>query len=133
MILHKKLNQAHRPCKSSLNYNYGQCIDQSIITKAGCQPHWRLFTVDGVTTCDNVSMVNKYQRIIGNISLNMDRDEIFEATKCLVPCTYFEYKVHIILRISAFVHSLSYYVCNFHFNSYQKTPYLFRWRMSIRV
>ena len=96
VILHKKLNQAHRPCKSSLNYNYGQCIHQSIITKAGCQPHWRLFTVDGVPTCDNVSMVNKYQRIIGNISLNMDRDEIFEATKCLVPCTYLEYKVHII-------------------------------------
>ena len=49
--------------------------------------------MDGLPTCNNTSMVNDYQNVFANVSLKMDTDEILEATKCLLPCSFLEYKV----------------------------------------
>ena len=88
-----KLNQANRPCEPSMDYNYGECLHQSIIMKAGCQPHWRLFSVDGMPTCDNISMLNEFEMQMINMKLGMDNEDILRETKCLLPCRFFEYKV----------------------------------------
>ena len=98
--MHKKLNQAHRPCHQSPSYNYGQCLHKAAMIKAGCQPHWRLYSVEGLPICDNVSMVNTYQDVMGSMQLNMDSDELYQETDCLMPCTYLEYKVKLIFSIT---------------------------------
>ena len=90
---YKKLNQDGRPCNPTPEYNFGKCLHKSISMNAGCQPHWRLFSVDGMPTCDNATMLRDLSLIWANMSLNMDRDDIHQATKCLVPCTFLDYKV----------------------------------------
>ena len=62
---------------------------------AGCQPHWRLFTVEGAPICQNATMLKRYARIFWNIAYNMDSDDVFQATNCLRPCTFLEYKVSV--------------------------------------
>ena len=92
---HKKLNNVDSPCHPSPDYHFAQCVHKSIVLKTGCQPHWRYFTVDGVPTCDNLSMLQNYQRILFNITYNMDSEDVFQATNCLRPCTFLEYKVSV--------------------------------------
>ena len=91
--MHKKRNSAHRPCEPDPNYNYGECLHQSIMKKAGCQPHWRLFSVQGLPTCSTKSLANKYDGAYWKLAVTMDSDDVSQATNCLTPCTYLEYKV----------------------------------------
>ena len=112
-----KLNQAHRPCQPSPDYDYAQCLHRSIIMKAGCQPHWRLYSVKGMPTCSNISALNQFQRIMWNISINMDVEEVLLETKCLMPCTYMEYKVSL-LRDETMVNGLMYICRQFCLNTF---------------
>ena len=57
--------------------------------------------MDGMPTCDNATMLRDLSLIWANMSLNMDRDDIHQATKCLVPCTFLDYKVSFETVISA--------------------------------
>ena len=91
--MHKKRNSAHRPCEPDPNYNYGECLHQSIMKKAGCQPHWRLFSVQGLPTCSTKSLANKYDGAYWKLAVTMDSDDVSQATNCLTPCTYLEYQV----------------------------------------
>ena len=95
---YKKLNQADRQCNPTPGYNFAKCVHQSIYMNAGCQPHWRLFSMEGMPTCDNATMVKDFSMIWANMTLNMDRDDIYQATKCLMPCTFLDYKVRLILN-----------------------------------
>ena len=61
--------------------------------QAGCQPHWRLFSVEGMPTCQNLSELKKYNKFSLKIILDMDSDERFQKTNCLLPCTFMEYQV----------------------------------------
>ena len=54
--------------------------------------------MEGMPTCDNATMVKDFSMIWANMTLNMDRDDIYQATKCLMPCTFLDYKVR--LRIN---------------------------------
>ena len=96
--MYKKLNQAHRPCNPTPEYNFAECLQKSIIMKAGCQPNWRLFSIEGLPVCDNATMVRNYNEIWANVSLNMDRDDIYQTTKCLMPCTFLDFKVSSCVR-----------------------------------
>ena len=61
--------------------------------KTGCQPPWRLFSVEGLPICQNITMLDKYTAILMNVTYNMDSEDIYQATNCLMPCTFMEYKV----------------------------------------
>ena len=91
-IRHEKLNLPAKPCKESSNYNVGDCIEKSIMIKAGCQPPWRRVTVEDLPQCDNNETMNKYSRERYD-AWEMSRTEIFQETKCLMPCAFMEYKV----------------------------------------
>ena len=93
VIRHIKLNQANRPCHSSLEYDYGQCLYQSATEMAGCQPYWKPFPLERIPTCSNYSIIKEYQNIMANIAYNSDREDIRQKTKCVIPCTFYEYKV----------------------------------------
>ena len=93
-IQHNKLNSVERPCQTSHDYNFAHCVHKHIIQSAGCQPHWRLVSLEGIPECQNLSMLQKYSNFFWNLSYNMDADDVFRATNCLRPCTYIEYKVN---------------------------------------
>ena len=116
VIMHKKMNSAHRPCEPDPNYNYGECLHRSIMKKAGCQPHWRLFSVQGLPTCSNKSLANRYDRTYMKLAVTMDSDDVSEDTNCLMPCTFLEYKVGTCSY--PFVYFIAIY------RSWQKTPSL---------
>ena len=70
----------------------------------GCQPPWRRFTLDILPECDTLELLNKYANEYERIA-SMVRNEIFEDTRCLIPCTFMEYKVgncNIFLRFGLF-------------------------------
>ena len=69
--------------------------------KAGCQPYWNKFNMKGIQICKNGSMLNHYSNERTTISL-MSREELIETTKCLMPCSFMEYKVSVY-----YVHMLS--------------------------
>ena len=64
---YKKLNQADRQCNPTPEYNFAKCVHKSIYMNAGCQPHWRLFSVEGMPTCNNATMVKDFSMIWANM------------------------------------------------------------------
>ena len=91
---HEKLNQPHNPCEPSPEYNFAQCVEKAIMSRAGCQPHWRRFTIEGLPDCDNSSMLTRYSEDYWKIC-DLYRQEIINLTGCHLPCSFLEYKVSI--------------------------------------
>ena len=91
-IRHEKLNRPDKPCESSPEYNFASCLEKSVIARAGCQPPWKRFTVDGQPTCDNMSLLNQFGEEYTTF-YNMERHQLYEETNCLMPCIFMEYKV----------------------------------------
>ena len=87
-----KINRPQSPCNEKLDYKIGHCIEKSIVARAGCQPYWSKYQVDGMPFCNTAKMLEHY----GTINLEfawMHRNELMSATKCLMPCSFMEYKV----------------------------------------
>lgn len=93
MIRHERLNKPSNPCESSREYDFAECVEKSIITKVGCQPPWRRYTVEGVPLCDNMSLLMNYGAANLERMYLMDTIELVEDTKCVLPCSFMEYKV----------------------------------------
>ena len=91
-IRHEKLNLASKPCEPDPGYSMADCIQKSIITKAGCQPHWRRVTIDVMPVCDNVSMISRYDEEFWKY-IDLSRRELLGELKCRLPCSFMEYKV----------------------------------------
>ena len=91
-IRHEKLNLPSNPCEPDPEYSMADCIQKGIITKAGCQPHWRRVTVDEMPVCDNVSMILRYDEEFWKY-IDLSRRELFGESKCRLPCSFMEYKV----------------------------------------
>ena len=67
-------------------------MENSIVTKAGCQPPWRRFTVDEFPVCDNWTLLDSYETEFWN-SYNLDSKNLFKMSNCLKPCSFLEYQV----------------------------------------
>ena len=91
-IRHEKLNQPDNPCEPSPVYTLSYCIEEYIVRQANCQPHWRKYSFEGFPTCDNWTMLSKYDQEKWDITV-MGSEEVMEVTGCLFPCIYMEYKV----------------------------------------
>ena len=92
-IRHEKLNLPASPCEDSPVYNVGDCIEKSVMIKAGCQPPWRRVNVEGLPLCDNNETLFKYSSE-RYVAWEMSRAELFQKTKCLMPCSFMEFKVN---------------------------------------
>ena len=93
-IRHEKLNLPAKPCDDSPDYNVGDCIEKSLMVKAGCQPPWRRVDVEDLPVCDNNQTLHKYSSVRLE-TWEMTRFELIQKTKCPMPCSYMEYKVNI--------------------------------------
>ena len=92
-IRHEKLNQPGKPCERDPNYNFGQCVERTIMTRAGCQPPWSRTDLHGLLPlCDNWSLLTRYHNERYRLWL-MDNENLINDTKCLMPCIFMEYKV----------------------------------------
>ena len=89
---HENINRPNYPCEEDIDYNFDHCIEKSIVTKAGCQPYWNKFDIKGIQFCNNGTMLKRYTQERNRASM-MYRNELIEASKCLMPCSFMEYKV----------------------------------------
>ena len=90
-VRHEKLNQPHKPCEPSPVYDFAQCVEKAIMSRAGCQPHWRRFSVEDLPECDNSSMLTRYNEEYWSVG-NLYREDLVRDTGCYLPCSFFEYK-----------------------------------------
>ena len=92
-IRHEKLNLPDKPCEPSLDYDFATCLQRSVMVSVGCQPIWRRYSMMEQTEplCDNWTTLKQYGDEIESLS-NMDRNELYEATNCMMPCSFMEYK-----------------------------------------
>ena len=93
-IKHENINRPKSPCVEDNQYNFEFCVEKHIVMKAGCQPYWNKLNMKGIQICKNGSMLNHYSNERTTISL-MSRKELIETTKCLMPCSFMEYKVSV--------------------------------------
>ena len=91
-IRHEKLNLASNPCEPDPDYSMADCIEKSIITKAGCQPHRGRVSVEGLPVCNNESMLSQYDDVFFEM-VDLSRKELFDISNCIMPCSFMEYKV----------------------------------------
>ena len=91
-VRHENINRPQNPCEKDPQYNFAYCIEKSVATKAGCQPHWNKFNVSNIPFCSNASMLKKYSDESTSFS-KMHKKELLEKSKCLIPCIFTEYKV----------------------------------------
>ena len=70
-------------------------MEKSIVTKAGCQPYWNRFDMGGTPFCKNASTLQQYSDEVTKFSY-LYKNELVGETKCLIPCSFTEYKVNII-------------------------------------
>ena len=92
MIRHELLNGPNNPCEESPEYDFANCIYQSIMIKVGCQPPWRKTSVSGLPLCDNYTLLSQYASEFERVG-RMVREDVVEKTKCLMPCSFMEYEV----------------------------------------
>ena len=90
------MNKARSPCIDDLQYDFAQCVEKSIVDKAGCQPHWIRFKFEKLPMCKNLSGLMNYGMKYLEFSW-MPKNELLRATNCLMPCTYMEYRVSVAL------------------------------------
>ena len=93
-IRHEKLNLPKSPCEPSTDYNFGKCVDGSLMRKAGCQVPWSRVIMNSTSLplCDNEAMLETYNELCWE-TVALGKEELSEFTKCLLPCTFMEYKV----------------------------------------
>ena len=87
----KRRNSHNRRCFED-SKSYDDLATQLFIEKAGCKPYWNRFKFDEFQYCTNLSMLKVYNDEKVRFAW-MHRDKIIETTKCLLPCSFMEYKV----------------------------------------
>ena len=74
------------------DYNFGHCVDRSVIRFFECQPPWRRVDIKDLPICDNSMILQKYSHYYFWLT-TMGKDELVENTNCITPCSFMEYKV----------------------------------------
>ena len=49
--------------------------------------------MEGLPVCDNWTLLDKYSEENLNIKDTMTKEDIIDATMCLMPCSFMEYRV----------------------------------------
>ena len=92
VIRHQKINRADNPCEISPDYNFGHCVEESIMRMIGCQLPWRRVNIDDLPICDNATMLARYDYFYWS-AVDYGKNHLLKLTKCLMPCSFLEFKV----------------------------------------
>ena len=110
MTNYENINLPNSQCEASNEYNFGECVEASLISKAGCQSYWSRFNLD-LPLCDNDSLMekNSYEYWA---AMHLGKNELINQTECLMPCTFMEYKVTTFTNLNLqMLHSLNSFLC----------------------
>ena len=84
-------------------------MEEYVVRKVGCQPPWRKFDFTGIPVCDSWQLLDMYGQKSA-IMAETEGGKVTKETKCLLPCSFMEYKVNIKLPFNLFV-SISIDIC----------------------
>ena len=77
--------------KDDPDYDFHACVRKYIFTKAGCRPPWDIWYSSILDVCNYLGQYDKIEKMEWS-SMWSDKTQIANATGCLVPCKYKEYK-----------------------------------------
>ena len=88
-----KMNRPKFPCNPDKTYIYNQCVKTSLAKRIGCTNPF-----DGSGQIQNVPNCTTTTELFGHWTANvemykMDQENLFELTKCELPCHYQHYSV----------------------------------------
>ena len=86
---HSKLNRDDYPCEEDDQYNFRQCVKNSVIQKIGCRMTW---DQGDAKLCSTLQEMRDYEREFLLLS-QVEEREVLQATNCLPPCQYSEFKL----------------------------------------
>ena len=90
---HTKMNQMTKPCNEDLEYDFQQCLRNSLARKVGCKLAWDLTSSLDLPVCSEIDQIRKFEMLHLNISFFYSLEQIIQTTECIPPCTYQEYKI----------------------------------------
>jgi len=86
----EELNLPQDPCNGGEEYNFQNCVSESITQLLGCKPKWERSTGEtSILKCNNASQFREYSRIKNELS-KMEIEGIGKLTSCRKPCRYRE-------------------------------------------
>ena len=78
-----------------MNYNYQNCVVNSLIRKIGCRPFWLNSTYVSSSECQQAKDLKKFRKANSKTYFPMDQKSFYKKTGCLIPCKYKEYQIQI--------------------------------------
>ena len=78
-----------------VNYNYQNCVINSLIRKIGCRPFWLNSTSVSSLECQKAKDIKKFRIAISETYFPVDPKSFYKKTGCLIPCKYKEYQIQI--------------------------------------
>ena len=114
---HHLLNRQNRPCEvmeteviiliyiyfqEMVNYNYQNCVLNSLIRKIGCKPFWLHSTSasESSSECQKAEDLIKFRQETSKTYHPVDQKSFYKKTGCLIPCKYKEYQIQFASKIS---------------------------------
>ena len=82
------------------NYNYQNCVINSLIRKIGCKPFWLNSTSVAFPVCQKAQDLIRFQETTKKTYFPPDKKSFYHKTGCLIPCKYKEYQIESVERRS---------------------------------
>ena len=80
-------------CNKGTDYNFNQCVTQSLAIKLGCTFPWAAeASTENIHICNTTEKLNAYWSVYNTMYL-ANQHSIFDLTGCKVPCGYNHYSV----------------------------------------
>ena len=89
---HNDLNRKSNPCKEDREYDFRQCVRNSLAKKIGCKLPWDRWSLEEFEVCSKVKEIRKYSKIYDLLFIDTVVN-IVNRTGCPKPCHYKEYKL----------------------------------------
>ena len=91
-IQHIDLDRESNPCEEDPDYNYQQCVKNSLARMIGCKLPWDKSSSDTFQVCSQVKDLKAYDKSYRNMKIR-NFQWIQNYTGCKKPCQYREYRL----------------------------------------
>ena len=88
----KNINRPSQPCVEDVNYDFTDCIIESVAAKIGCKYPWDTRAHSQVPVCTDVGKITTQEEIFYKIGYS-GRKNLINITGCQPPCSYRHYEV----------------------------------------
>ena len=92
LVEHQLLNRPSEPCMEDLNYSFLACVKESFSRRVGCRLAWDTSSHRDRPVCTTMEQFSRFEDLYERVS-DKATPFIENATGCIRPCFYKEYKV----------------------------------------